>query len=284
MTEQDFKSEEFIELVNKAAYTVYKKYYKTYKTIANDLLTDSLIYVLEHKDELRNFSLKENEHELFYKIFKFSVCAMQIKTKAIKENVMSDKDPFFETSLASPGSIYDNLEFDNLLKQLKMFLKSYDIQKRVIVLAMLKKEDLRTISKTNKISLINISKVIQEFREEFSNYLITIGYITNPNDLYNKNLKSNREKVEERKKLKKQASSLIFETYQRDLLIYKLIRDNKLLNKGAKVLGMSEQDLEKCCYHSNNSKKILFLYQIQKLRNAFFNNYSLSDLAGVSYV
>lgn len=262
---------------------IYNKFYKNYWRIKDYLYLDGYIAILEYKKE----NPKACESDLIKCV---SRAMVQLAHKHF-----SDEDPISLEKENSKGSILsdtiyslvgtvDSINFKYLLFLFDSFIKEYktnnlngcnvflDYYNGVLL------SDLCV-----KYSLTNsaVIKHIRAFRKAFEDYLISYSYLNNA--IYKDDEFTDTTIVKNINKRHYQKSNNQFidlKTYKNDFYICELLRNSNNLIQYANCLNIDVDLLNRLIYHKNSCGVVkLSLYQIQKLRLNFFNNYTLEELA-----
>lgn len=253
------------QLIVKAVKGAYNKYYRNWNNYKEELLQEGFIKAYEIKKEIQNLSDQEKYIEYFKvanriisnlinKIYK------NLDNVSLNQSINEIEDIKLEQVIQDKNEIKTNIDYQFLIKALKTALKKQGEKERNIINEyLILQEKQSKIIKKYKIEKDELEKIIKDFRQLYFNILLKYKYITeNEKETYlqNEDFKEKEEKT---------------------IKIIKLIKESKIPQEEiAKVLEISEQDLNKRL-NGKNSK--FMLYEIQKLRRLYFNNYTLEELA-----
>ena len=266
--EDIIKSEEFYKDLYNASSTVVNRFYRA-SFNKNDLINAGIDYVLFNFNSLNLIGDKFTDFKIL-----MNKCSIGI-IHYLKKN---EKIVYFDDLNDNICNFEVNYSYENLKDLLFQFLQNYDFEKRRVILFNIYIQDMLVVSRMLELGLRSVAKIINDFRIEFANFLIQCGYLENLDIL--KNLKSKILTESVKKSKLRKVGALSFDSYSNDYLIYKLLRREKDLRQYADCLNVSVDYIENIIYHK--VKKLnLSLYNVQKLRHTYFQNYSLCELVEV---
>ena len=243
---------------------IFKRFYKTWFDKYEDIAPLGYIALLEHKKDYENI---KDERQKFFKACSYCSAGMQ---KFFDSYSVGYFETISLTELTErhtdASSLYNNieeLENYNLLKSLfNEVLAYYSLEdKKIIFDYMFNSLSKTAIYTKYKINRNYLKQLVVDVRKLYFDKLVENDYFSKSKKIYNFN--KDFEKVE---KLP-------------DVLICKLLKQNKIpIEDIARVSGVEVDKVLKILMHTNRKLKF-FLFQIQKLRKAYFPEYSLKELA-----
>ena len=283
MLKEYLKTKEFYDLADKVCKRLIYKYFKNHPD-KESLIDFCYMSILNKISDIKDFDLYSQDYKLNYDILeKIAKKAMlnemrkekttSNKTFSNLQNQTKENSPILDN--ISNYDIYEVINFNDLINLLKAFLLTQNKDTQKIIILMLKGYTTKEIGEAFGVYYNKISFQINEFRENFSKYLIQHNfYYTDQaqtktkQDIARENRKAYR--------LRKSGKSG-YEIYKNDYKINKLLRDDDNLKKYSDCLQIEESKLKDIITHKNGKLR-LFLYQIQKLRVTFFPQYSFNEL------
>lgn len=255
------------KLIASAIKGAYNKYYRNWSKYGDELFGEAFIETYKIKESIKDLSEKERYIE-YFKVANNTMSKLIHKTYKNLDNVSmnqriaksGENKIELQQVIKDPKEIKTNIDYKFLIKALKTALKKQEEKERNIINEyLILKEKPSKIVKKYKIEKNELEKIVKDFRQLYFNILLKYKYIT----------ESEKERYLQNEDFK--------EKEEKEIKIIKLIKESKIpLEEIAKVLEMSEQDLNKRL-NGKNSK--FMLYEIQKLRRIYFNNYTLEELA-----
>ena len=209
----------------------------------------------------REINIKEKKDKLSF----FTECYEEEK------NVNIIKDESFD----------NNLKYEILKECFIEFLKNSNYNKHFIIDKLLKNTKSYILAKRYKIQTQKQTEIIYQFRQEFLNYLVKVGYFESVNNFKIEKSSENAKNVSLYVNKKRQGENFDYKQCKNDIKLYQLIRDDILnINKYAEVISIPTSSLEKTIKHKEHAIS-LKLYQINILRKKYFNNYTLEELVSI---
>ena len=262
---------------------IYKKFFKNYWRIKDYLYLDGYIAILEYKKENPNACesdliacVSNAMGKLAHKQF-LDEDTISLEKENSKGSILSD-------TVHSLVGIVDSINFKYLLFLFDNFIKEYKTINIGSCNVFLDYYNGFTLSYLcNKYGLVSsaVIKHIRDFRKAFESYLISSSYLNN--SIYKDDefsFTTIEKNVNKRHYQKTNNQAIDLKTYKNDFYICELLRNSKDLTQYANCLNINVDLLERLIYHKNSCGVVkLSLYQIQKLRLNFFNNYTLEELA-----
>ena len=273
-------TEEFYNLCYNVSQSYFKRYHLSLKNERDDIILESINFIINSVDKelLNKTQFSSNDICLIYKIACYKIhllakdCNKNNKICDIINNSYN-VDNISDLIFSDNENCILNIYCRDLLNLLHNFLKSYDEIDKKLMFLILKGFSVTEISRVFNMLIADTGKRLEKLRFDFAHYLVDCGYHSK---LYNLNTRNQKQIERGRaKKLKLLNSG----SYKNDNLICKLLRKYDDLNKFAEFLKMDVLKFKSLIFHSNYSGH-LTLYQIEKLRRQFFNNYTLEELAG----
>ncbi len=265
----------------KACYVGFKKtqhFIHLNKTEIDDYIMQAYLKILE-ETKTKDLSFEDMVKIAFNGIINF----YQKEIRRIKRN---DNFAAFEeckeedkiVNIIKDESFENQLKYEVLKKCFIEFLKNSNYNKNFIIDKLLKNIKPCTLAKRYKIQTQKQTEIIYQFRQEFLNYLVKVGYIESVNNFkiekYSEYAK--KHKICFNKKI--YGENFDYKQCRNDIKIYQLIRDDILnINKYAEAINIPTSSLEKIIKHKEHAIS-LKLYQINILRKNYFNNYTLEEL------
>ena len=255
-------------LVSRALLYAYKKFFKNFYDLFDDLMASGYLEILSHKDSINSCV---SEKDKFFKCFQWACYGFQkllnneIKNSHNSYSLSSMSEDFdddlFKTYFVDFCSFeYGNMAF--LLDKLNCLFSTYSKKEMsVLKLYFFGGYTVVELSKFFKMSKNEIPLLILDFRNRFFNSLIACGYFSEKDkSLLNYNEFAKKEKLPAVK-------------------ICTLLKEANIdIEDIAKITCLDVCRVKDILEHKRNNCKF-FLWQIQKLRKAYFLNYSLEELA-----
>lgn len=217
------------------------------------------------KNAISNFYQKEfNKIKNNDKFSTFTECNEEKNVNIIKDESFDNK-----------------LKYETLKECFIEFLKNSNYNKNFIIDKLLKNIKSCILAKRYKIQTQKQTEIIYQFRQEFLNYLVKVGYFESVNNFKIEKHSEHAKNVSLYVKKKMQGENFDYKQCKNDIKIYQLIRDDILnINKYAEAISIPASSLEKAIKHKEHAIS-LKLYQINILRKKYFNNYTLEELVSI---
>lgn len=283
----------------KFIYAFIRSWFKRSKIVLdnkNEFRELCYIVLLEYKQNNQDIQIFNNEElmKLFNKTIEKQIINKQkeVEFYSIHKAVKSTKEGeelTLENCLEDKEQYFDSFDYYFLLSKMFELLENYTNENKDILINYFfnKTEKIRKFCEKNNTTRTDVKELVREFRQKYKILLLESGYINIDkfksayieeafDEFSGTSSKSINEKNRrERIKAKKQGAEL--NNYANDFKIYQLIRQDNNINECASILNIPTEKLNAIVTHKNGSF-ILRLYQIQALRQKFYNTYSLEDL------
>ncbi len=275
MTEEIYKSEEFYKNLFKASKIAVNQYFR--HSFNKEALVDAGIdYVLNKIETIDLTGEQDHDFELLKRKCSTGMKIYINNQRTIFYEDISDKDAHIKML---KNYTQDNLAYENLKELLITFLGGYDFESRKIIILNIRLKNMTETARDLKMSLPKVTKIINSFRQEFANFLLECGFLENLDVLID--LKSQKI-IEACKRCNLRKRGLLsFESYLNDFKIYKLLRQERDLKKFAECIDKPVDYLDKIINHKVKKLNLTY-YEIQKLRQNFYPNFSFLDLVEAS--
>lgn len=272
---------------------VFNRYFRNYKFNKADFIFAGYIFILEHKNELKDLT----DNAYYEKCYDFADRGMKkysndlhykdLQTITIDTTLNNEDNPNFGFDIfADSHLVDDNINYKCLVHYINKFCSNYDKDKLKIFSMFFNGYNLDKIKNLTGVNYANIKSIIITFREDLYNYLLENELLEKQKfDFDNIPLSINTIQSNRYDMFKKAKANGTFDysMCKNDYFIYKLIRTDKDIAKYSNLLNIELKKLENIIYHKVNCLK-LKLYEIQKLRNICFSNYTLADLVNCEAV
>lgn len=234
-----------------------------------DFLIAGYINILENRDKYINIIDNDLRLNKLYQLANDGMIKYlnslnkMVDCYSVDDSIRKDEKDDFSNFDFVDLKTYDTLEYKQVLQLYKNCLLDFPKLHRCIINRFVYYGDkISDIVNDYKIKTSFVKKVLYDFRVKFYLLLLDNGYVL-------------PFKIEDismhRKKFVK----------SQDLLIIRLIIQNQIsVDKIADLLDLSSERVSNILAHKRNNQKF-YLYQIEKLRQHFFQNYSLESLANV---
>lgn len=264
---------------------VYKKYFRKYENYFDDLVMTGYLGILENVKNKNIDKLGLTADEQFTYYYNYALGAMSTFTRKLHDNDLLLSTPTAD-GLCLADMLTDNsIDYDDvssyILDECSRLLKTFDLQSQKIlkdyIFNGLTMSEIYQRYKLNKIKLCSL---VRDFRSQLADILDNKGI----------SLKNNLQDADEftkilqtKQRLKNKQNGVNSFDSPNNYKIYDLLRDMPSLTEISNYLGITEKYLNRILntFQTNSKCPKLYLYQIQKLRVKYFQNYSLQQLVAV---
>lgn len=269
-------------------WAVYNRFFNKFHKCQYDLIMSGYLGILENvkNKNVDKLGLTSDEKFRYYYNYALGAMSKYINSQHYDDNIslFTPLSKINEHSFVDVISDYSVDYFDDsnfILDECSRLLKSFDLQNQKILRDYIFNGlNMKEIYQRYKLNKIKLCSLVRDFRSRLIDILDNKGISLKNNlqdsDEFTKILQA-------KQRLKDKQNGVNSFDSPNNYKIYDLLRDMPSLTEIANCLNIDEKRLKKILnsYHGSNTGAKLYLYQIQKLRLKYFQNYSLQQLVAV---